>query len=484
MAHGKILPHSLEAEQAVLACVMLDYVGCSDGFDKITESDFYAPVHKTIFTAMRALLEKKDKTIDFVTVAEQLTKSGKLESIGGLAYLNIVNDAVPSVANFRHYLDILKKNRVLRKLNSAGVAIIESSYGSDDEQAALGAAEKAIFDISRDDEKKELTAISQELPAVLDRLDTIQKDPTSVRGLRTGIYGIDNLTNGLHKGELIILAARPGIGKTSLGLNMILNAAVKSGKKCALFSLEMSKSQLTTRALCSLAMVNMYKANKGELSPEEWQRLWHANEELSRAGLYIDDNSDITPMEIKRKCMRLKRESGLDFVMVDYLGLMDSGLRNRENRQVEVAANSRAMKILSKDLDIPVLLIAQLNRSIETRNRKGEDARPALHDLRESGAIEQDADIVMFIHMNKPSEQNEEEQEDSKEADIILAKHRNGPQGSVKVRWNKEWTTFSNLPAEQAAQEARDRASRKQTADGRKQTAATPKQKPEALPMI
>jgi len=485
---SKLLPHSIEAEQSVLACVMLDYVGCQGGFDKLTKADFYSPAHQTIFESMRGLLGKNNKTIDFVTVTEALSKSKKLESVGGVAYLNAINDAVPSVANFRHYVDILKKNRVLRRLNAAAQVISEASYASDDEQEALAMAEKAIFDISREDERKELTHVGGELPGVMDRLDTIRKDPTAIYGIKTGFYGIDNMTNGLHKGELVILAARPGIGKTSLGLNMITNAAIHSGKKCAVFSLEMSKALVTRRALCSLAMVSSYKAGRGELDSAEWQRLWHANDVLSKANVYIDDNSEITPMEIKRKCMRLKREQGLDLVMVDYLGLMSSGAVKVESRQTEVASMSRAMKVLSKELDIPVLLLAQLNRSVETRARKGDDARPALHDLRESGAIEQDADVVMFIHMPKPPEQSDDEDEapaDKKtpdEADIIIAKHRNGPCGTIKVRWIKEWTTFTNMPNAQAAQDAREKA-----AAVKAPVAKTSKPKttpPETLPML
>jgi len=482
--HGKTLPHSIQAEQCVLACLMLDYVGCSDGMDKLTGEDFYSPAHKTIFEAMQRLLDKKNKTIDFVTVVESLTAMKKLENIGGVNYINTINDTVPSVANFRHYFDIVKKNSVLRKLNFAAKQILESSYAADDEQVTLSDAESAIFDIAKQDEKKELTKLGDELPKVMDRLDTIRKDPTAVYGIKTGFYGIDDLTNGLHGGELIILAARPGVGKTSLGLNMITNAAIYSGKKCAIFSLEMSKSSLVQRAICSIAMVSSYKAGRGELDDKEWNRLWQANDVLDSLNIFIDDNSEITPMEIKRKCMRLKREHGLDFVMVDYLGLMAAKMDQKgagarfENRQVEVAANSRAMKVLAKELDIPVLLLAQLNREaagqVAGKTRSAADKRPQLHHLRESGAIEQDADMVMFIHIDKPvtNETAEEEDDDNTqqgaalpneptEAEVILAKHRNGPTGIVKLEWAKEYTTFKNLPAAQKAQDARDKATKK-----------------------
>ena len=465
VAETKTLPHNIAAEQSVLACLMLDYVGCSGGIDKLAAADFFSPAHQTIFEAMQKLAEKKGKTIDFVTVAEALTGMGKLDSVGGVKYLNTINDTVPSVASFRQYFDIVKKNSTLRKLVAAGKEIYTTSFAAEDEQDTLSAAEKLIFDISKAEERKELTSIGAELPVVMNRLDDIKNDPTKIFGIKTGFYGIDNLTNGLHGGELVILAARPGVGKTSLGLNMILNAALYAGKKCAVFSLEMSKAQLTTRALCSLAMVSSYKAGRGELDEDEWGRLWTANEALSNAGVYIDDNSDITATEIRRKCMRLKRESGLDFVMVDYLGLMNPGNVKRDNRQVEVAANSRAMKILAKELDVPVLLLAQLNRNIETRTKKGDDAKPALHDLRESGAIEQDADVVMFIHMERQPTRDDDEDDDDEAktntAEIILAKHRNGPCGLVKLVWQREFTTFTNMPAAQSAQQERDHVAKR-----------------------
>jgi len=454
-------PYNHQAEQSVLGCLMLDYLVCGDGLEKLAVEDFYDPKHKFVFQAMQNILEHKDRIIDLVTVVESLRVMEKFDQIGGISYLNSMIDIVPSVANFRHYFDIVKSHSTLRKLYDQAEIIQRECKTSEDEQATLSRAEKAIFDISRADENKELTKISQELPTVVDRVMTIKNDPTAIYGIKTGFYGIDNMTNGLHGGELVIIAARPGVGKTSLGLNMILNAAISSGKKCAVFSLEMSKSQLAQRALCSLAMVSSYKAGRGELDDAELQRIMQATEVLDSAKIYIDDNSDITATEIMRKCMRLKREQGLDFVMVDYLGLMQGSGRKQDNRQVEVAANSRAMKILAKELDIPVLLLSQLNRNVETRNAKGGDAKPALHDLRESGAVEQDADLVAFIHMNKPEGEDEGgEKKVATEAEIIIAKHRNGPCGTVKLAWQNEYTTFQNLPAARAAQDAMNKAAK------------------------
>lgn len=447
----KILPHSIEAEQSVLACVMLDNDGCISGFARLNQYDFYSPSHRIIFEAMQKLINN-NKPVDFVTVTEALSASAKLESIGGIDYLNTINNSVASSANFNHYLEILKKNRVLRRLNSAGVKIIEASYSETDENNALQIAEKAIFDISSEDERKDLTPLVDELPGVLDRLDTIQKDPTSIRGLQTGFYAIDRLTNGLQNGEMVIVAARPSVGKTSLGLNMAINAATKNAKKCAIFSLEMSKQSLTQRALCSLAKVSAYKAGRGELDKKEWQNLWLANEVLSKADIYIDDNSVITPVEIMNKCMNLKRTKGLDFVMIDYLGLMTSGSNKRESRQVEVADNSRAIKIMAKELNIPVLLLSQLNRAIETNKNE----KPQLSHLRESGAIEQDADVVMFIHKDRADDQADSKGDE--DVEVIIRKNRNGPCGTANLIWKGEWTSFINPPIDEQAITARNNA--------------------------
>ena len=453
------IPQSLEAEQAVLASLVLDFDTCISGFEKLAEDDFFSPAHKIIFNTMKGL-----KFVDFVTLTDALQNSGRLETVGGLAYLNSMIDSLPSVASFHHYFDILKKYRVLRRLKEAGHKIIEASSGSD-ETAALATAEKEIFDIAKEDERRELTLLSAELPAILSKLDSIEKDPSSVRGLQTGFWGIDDRTNGLQKGELYIIAARPGIGKTSLGLNIVTNAAVRFGKKCAVFSLEMSKDNLTQRVLFSLANASGERGQKGALQTDEWKRIWLANKELVKANIFIDDSSVITPVEIMRKCMRMKREQGLDLVMIDYLGLMGGdGVRRHENRQTEVADNSRAIKVMAKELDVPVMLLSQLNRGIEQRGsgKKSENSEPQLSDLRESGAIEQDADVVMFIHKEKEKLSEESEistKPEFEEVKLFFRKNRNGPTGlPIVLRWYGDYTTFKNSPAEQSAYDARERA--------------------------
>ena len=431
---ARTTPHNIEAEQAVLCSILIDNDGTLLIFSELTPDHFYSPTHKNIFTAMQTLYQR-NSPIDFVTLVSYLDSTGQLEKVGGISYLTQLNDSVPSSANFRHYADILKGLKTRRSLIRAANEIIERSYATEDAQVALQGAEKAVFDIAKQDERKELTPMANEMPGIIDRLDTIHRDPSSVRGLRSGFYALDNVTNGFQKSDLIIIAARPSVGKTAFGLNIVLNSALKYGAKCAVFSLEMSKQSLATRALCSTARISMSKANKGEWTADGWKSLLAANKALANAKIYVDDNSIITPAEIMRKCMRLKREQGLDLVMIDYLGLMTGGGK-RESRQVEVADNSRMIKILAKELDVPVLLLSQLNRSIESR--RGEDALPMLSDLRESGAIEQDADIVMFIHRDKA------EGAEVEEAQIKIAKHRNGPLATVKLDFHGEWSSFTN----------------------------------------
>jgi replicative DNA helicase len=461
-AIGRVMPNSLEAEQCVLGCVLIDNDASINAFGKISEVDFYSPVHKMIYTAMHGVFEQ-NLPVDLVTLSNALSINGNLENCGGIEYLTSLSNTVPSSANMHHYIDILKKRSTCRKLINAGNKIIEESYTSEDEKRALASAEKLIFDISREGEHRDLTVMGDELPAVLERLDTIQRDPTALRGVKTGFYGLDRITNGLQKADLIILGARPSVGKTSMGLNILLHAAIKGKKKVAIFSLEMSKQSLAMRALCSVAKVSLTKALRGELSSEEWKRIWIANKTISEADIYVDDNSVITPAEITSKCMRLRREKGLDLVMVDYLGLMTGGGARRESRQVEVADNSRYMKILAKELEVPVILLSQLNRGIESR--KGAESKPALSDLRESGAIEQDADLVMFIHKEKPAEGEVA----TDEVELIIAKHRNGPLDTIKLKWVGEYTSFENLKTDQTAQDARD--SVKAVSDKEKATA-------------
>lgn len=436
----RTMPHNLEAEQSVLGCVLIDNDTTIDVFSRLTADDFYSPSHRVIFGMMKSLYDT-GTPVDFVTLVSNLDRAGELEKVGGIQYITTINESVPSSANFRHYMGIVHQNKVLRKLITAAGTIIEQSYTANDEQVALRDAERIIFDIGKEGERKELTPMGQIMPAVIDRIDTIAKDPRALRGLQSGFWGLDNMTNGFQGSDLIIVAARPSVGKTSIALNMVLHAALKQKKRCAIFSLEMSRESLATRALCATAKVSLTKVMKGDINdnPATWQQLLAANKLLSSDLIHIDDNSTITAAEMLSKCQRLKRDGGLDLIMIDYLGLMTGGKNSRrDNRQQEVADNCRMIKIMAKELDVPVLLLSQLNRGIESR--KGEDAKPVLSDLRESGAIEQDADIVMFLHRDKDQDSSTD-----CEMELIIAKHRNGPTGKVKLGWKPDWTSFVNV---------------------------------------
>lgn len=438
----KMMPHSIEAEQSVLGSVLIDEEASINILGMLKHSDFYLEAHKIIFESMHNVFYKS-LPIDFVTLTDELETNNLLDSVGGVEYLTFLTNFVPSASNYSHYADIVKRNSILRQLISASNKIAETSYDSGDAQEALSAAEKLIFDISQTQSKTDLEHVKTALVDVIEKFESIQKNPNAMRGLRTGFYGLDKILNGLNKSDLILLAARPGFGKTSLAMNLVTNTAIKSNAKVAIFSLEMPKVQLAQRALCSVAFVSMEKALKGDLNTDEWKRLLAANEKLSGAEIFVDDSSLNTPVEILSKCRRIKAEKGLDFIVIDYLQLMSSGGRNKENRQQEVSEISRSLKILAKELDVPVLVLSQLSRAVESRAGH----KPVLSDLRESGAIEQDADIVMFIHRKDMYEDTAEKLAQSNSAvnsEIIIAKHRNGSLGEVPVRWVGELTTFIN----------------------------------------
>jgi len=444
--------YNLEAEQSVIAAVLLDN-DCLETFTRLQPSHFYTPAHRIIYNAI-CYLATKNVAIDLVTLSERLKSTGELDDVGGTEYLANLIDIVPSSVNFRHYIAILRKDETLRRLQRAAADITKSltkpeekqKHFMEDAQAAVQFAERLIFDISKEQERQELTKLSNELPTVLNNFDLVAHNPAALRGIKTGYTVLDSITNGLQKGSLIIIGARPSVGKTSFALNIVLNAALHSKAKVAVFSLEMGKVELANRAICSVARVSLSRALHGELTPEEWSRLWDANAKLQNADIYLDASSTITATEILRKCMRLKRERGLDLVMIDYLGLMGApatGTRN-ESRQEQVAANSRMMKMMAKELEVPVLMLSQLNRGVEARSNKS-DSEPMLSDLRESGSIEQDADMVLFIHKPKTETQSEQNAHSRDyEAKIIVAKNRSGPTPYFKLQFIGELTTFMN----------------------------------------
>lgn len=436
------LPHSLEAEQAVLGCVLIDQDAPISILNEMTKDDFYTDSHRSIFECMQNLF-RVGKNIDYVSLPDELEREGLLESVGGLSYISSLTNIVPSAANFRQYMDIVKRNSTLRKLISSSQKIIDKAYDADSSENVLSFAESEIYGVAEKGDRSKLEHIGGSLTAVMERFNKLVKDPDSLQGIPTGFVGLDKLTNGFQNSDLIMLAARPGVGKTSLAMNIVVHMALKENKTCAVFNLEMPKIQLAQRALCSSAKVSMQKALSAKLDDKEWRRLFDSVKKMSEANIYIDDSSINTPGGILSKCRRIQREKGLDFVMIDYLQLMSTGKRV-ESRQVEVSEISRNLKILAKELNVPVLVLSQLSRGIESR--KGRDKKPVLSDLRESGAIEQDADIVMFIY--DPDEKEEEDDGDKTKDRVVklsIAKHRNGPIGEIPLFWRGDITTFYNL---------------------------------------
>ncbi len=439
------MPHSLEAEQALLGCLLLDAKIQLEVASDLKEDDFYAESHKYIFSAMDMLI-KNNQPVDLVTLTDALEKQGALDQAGGIAYITGLTDVIPSSANYHKYLDIVTRDSMLRKLIYGASDIISECQTSLDRSSALAFAEKTVFDISNTADTSSVVQISKVIPEVMIKFDELAKNKGGARGIKTQFMGMDNLLNGLHGSDLIILAARPGVGKTSFSMNIVENVAMQ-GYSCAVFSLEMGKDQLVQRMMCSVAGVSMENALKGRMTKTEWLKIAQAREILGKSKIFIDDSAVITPQQILSKCRRLKLKYGLDLVMIDYIQLMTSGSNKKdENRQQEITGISRNLKILAKELNVPVLALSQLSRAVETR--KG---RPQLADLRESGAIEQDADIVMFIHRPDKSATEKEIAEGKVQknvAEILVEKHRNGPQGMFKLYFKGECTKFLNLNEE------------------------------------
>ncbi|HBB44650.1 MAG TPA: replicative DNA helicase [Clostridiales bacterium] len=441
------MPYSIEAEQSVLGCMLISNTVAGDLCSKLSADDFYSDVHKTIFSAMKDLM-LKNQPIDYVTLISELEKSKKLEEIGGLSYITTLTNVVPTAANYENYAEIVLENAKLRRIIDMGNSIVARAYDGSPSKEIIDYIEKQLTDITTST-KNGLVHIKEGIETVNTKFETIAKDPNAVTGLQTDYYALDNLFNGgLHKGDLILIAARPGVGKTSLAMNIVSNCALNHKATCAIFSLEMPKEQLAQRILCSVASVDMSKALKGELSPEDWTALWTAKKRFVESQIYVDDSSLTDANIIRNECLKLKREHGLDLVMIDYVQLMNatSGAKGLDNRQQEISSITRYLKIAAKELDVPILLLSQLSRAVEART----DHRPMLSDLRESGAIEQDADIVMFIY--NPDMYSSEDAIKPGIVDLIVAKHRNGGLDTIKLKFNRENTTFVNLTQDANAQ--------------------------------
>lgn len=437
------MPHSIEAERALLGCLLLDTKIQVEVAAFLTEDDFFSDAHRCIFSAMLKII-KDNKSVDLVTLIDALEKAGELKRAGDIDYITDLTNVMPSSANYMRYLELVERDSMLRKLIRGSAEIIEDARTSTDEKKSLAVAEKTIFEISNSADTSEVVPISDVIPEVITKFDELSKDKSKYKGIKTQFKALDNLLNGVHGSDLMILAARPAMGKTSFAMNIVENIAAQ-GYSCAVFSLEMGKEQLVQRMLCSVAGVSMENANKGKMTRQEWLKIAKAREILSKSKIFIDDSSLITPQEMMSKCRRIKRKYGLDFVMVDYIQLMSPGdkRRNSDSRQNEISDISRYLKILAKEINVPVLALSQLSRAVESEKR-----RPQLSDLRESGAIEQDADIVMFIH--RPDlKAKEEELANGKVkknvAEIIVAKHRNGKTDTVQLYFMGECTKFLNL---------------------------------------
>ena len=448
---GKVIPQSIEAEKSLLCCLMEDSNVAIELISALNEDDFYLNAHKFIIAAMKKIWES-NRPIDFAIVTTQLDTEGHLADVGGAEYIASLSSHLPGYANYKTYFDIVKKRTKLRKLMTAANEIMVNCYEGDPEDRALVFAEKAITDVAESQGLSALTPFNEALAEASEEFDKINSDPYAYKGLQTGFPDVDKKLGSLGEGDLIIIAARPGVGKTSLGMNIITNIALshlnekgnKIGEKkvCAIFSLEMPAKQLAKRMLCSKAHVSFSKAQKGELGTDKriWKDLADAETVLNSAKIFVDDQAMTTPVEILSKCRRIKREQGrLDVVIVDYLTLMSSG-KKTENRQQEVSEISRSMKLAAKELGVPILLLSQLSRESEKNKR-----RPILSDLRESGAIEQDADIIMFIH--RPGDFDKTVKYKDK-VELIIAKHRNGELGTAYLKWVGEEVSFRDAPPE------------------------------------
>ena len=434
----KIPPHSIEAEQSVLGGLLLDNQAFDRVGDILTADDFYRRDHRLIFDAISALIESGSPA-DVVTVSEWLNKTAELEPAGGLAYLGALANNAPSAANISAYASIVRERAVLRELLRAASDISSATFQRDGRNAdeLLDFAEKRIFDISEKGHRHgDFSPISRLLSEAVDRIDVLYRSPSPITGVATGFNDLDAMTSGLQPADLVIIAARPSMGKTSLAMNMAENAAVGHKIPVAVFSMEMPGSQLAMRMMASLGRINAHRLRTGKLDDDDWPRLTSAVSLLNEAPIFIDDTAGLTAMELRARARRLKREHGLGLVIVDYLQLMQAS-DSDENRATEISNITRALKGLAKELHVPVIAMSQLNRSVEQR----QDKRPVMSDLRESGAIEQDADVILFIYRD---EVYNKESPHKGTADIIVGKQRNGPIGEVRLTFLGEYTRFEN----------------------------------------
>jgi len=438
MELGKVPPQDIEAEQAVLGSMLTDQDAVIAAIEVLKVDDFYREDNKIIFEAVLNIYNRAEP-IDIITLKAELTSMGKLESVGGLEYIVQLPDKVPTTANVERYIKIVEEKSMLRNLVKTANEIINLGYDeTENVEDIMDAAEKKIFDVMQRKNQKGYSPIKDILIDTFTQLENLYNQKGHITGVPSGFAELDRKTAGLHGSELILIAARPAMGKTAFALNIGTYAATRAGFPVAIFSLEMSKEQLANRILCSEALVDSNKIRTGELEDEEWAKLAQTSGELSTAEIYVDDTPGISVMEIRAKCRKLKLEKNIGLVIIDYLQLIQGTGRRGASREQEIAEISRSLKILAKELNVPVIALSQLSRAVEGRP----DHRPMLSDLRESGSIEQDADIVMFLYRDDYYNENSEKKNI---AEVIIAKQRSGSTGTVELAWLGNYTKFANL---------------------------------------
>ena len=439
MDFNKVPPHDIEAEQAVIGSMLTDKEAVISAIESLSADDFYREDNKIIYSAILNLYNKGE-AIDIITLKSELSSMGKLEAVGGLEYLAELPEKVPTTANVDKYINIIEEKSTLRTLIKTGNEIITLGYDpTQDVEELMDNAEKKIFGVMQSRNQKSYSVIKDILVDTFIELEDLYNRQQHITGVPTGFYDLDYKTAGLHGSDLVLVAARPAMGKSAFALNIATNAAVRANTPVAIFSLEMSKEQMVNRILCSEALVDSNKVRTGKLEDDDWAKLAQASGILSESDIIIDDTPGISIMEIRAKCRKMKLEKNIGLVVIDYLQLVQgSSKRASGSREQEIAEISRSLKILAKEINVPVIALSQLSRAPEQRP----DHRPMLSDLRESGSIEQDADIVMFLYRDDYYNQDSEKKN---VAEVILAKHRSGSTGTVELAWLGNFTKFANL---------------------------------------
>lgn len=431
------LPHSREAEQSVIGCALTDAASVAASAEIIRPKDFYFEQNREIYSVIMELFNE-NIPIDIVTVSDRLSRGDRLDAVGGITYLATIASSVPTTGNVVYYSKIIKEKSTIRKLISSSRAISSLAYdGGDSVDRILEQSEQLIYDVSSAKEQSDIVQIQDVLMSAYQEMVENALNKGALTGVPTGFDELNRRTGGFHGGELIIIAGRPGMGKSSFAVNIAEHAAISEGVPVAIFNLEMSKSMIVNRILCSQALVDSAKVRLGNFTGDDWNQLGSVLDSVAASPIYIDDTASITVSEIRAKCRRLKQTKNLGLIVIDYLQLMQSSSRS-DNRQQEISDISRSLKILAKELDIPVIALSQLARTCETRS----DKRPMLSDLRESGAIEQDADLVMFLYRD---EYYNKDSEDKNIAECIIAKQRSGETGTFKMGWQGRYTKFVNI---------------------------------------